>query len=250
MMARQEAFGAGPIGGQRLGARERQEDAWRVGVSPAIGPWAIVADGVGGHPDGDRAAQAAVGAMASHVLARDVELGPQEGESWLMAGMAAADAAVRRLAPSGSMGRRPATTLLTAVGFRDGVYLAHIGDSRAYLVRGVGVKPLTVDMTPAGDRVAQGVAAWETQNTAADGHILRACLGLDSLAVERLWVRWGPGDVLVLTTDGLNRIPLTAWPGLVRRPDPINAILDAHPWSDNATVALVPHPQSRLSRRP
>ena len=249
MMSRRHAIRTGPIGGQRLGDRDRQEDAWAVGVGEATGPWAAVADGVGGHPDGDRASQEAVAAVTPYLTSPDLGLRPEEWERWLMAGMEAADIAVRRLSPAGFVGRPPATTLVMAVGFRDLLCLAHIGDSRAYLVRGAAVKPLTIDMTPAGDRVAKG-DPWETQNTASDSNILRACLGMDPLTVDRISVAWRPGDVLVLTSDGLNSIPLTAWPGLIRQPDPIHAILDAHPWRDNATVALVPHPQSRLSRRP
>lgn len=53
-------------GGQALGQRRRQEDAWGGGIR-ARGAWAAVADGIGGHRDGDRASQIAIDAIRQHM---------------------------------------------------------------------------------------------------------------------------------------------------------------------------------------
>lgn len=230
-----------PLGGQRLGRRTRQEDAWAVGVSGASGVWGLIADGMGGHAHGDQAAKAAVAAMIPYVTQN-----PEPHDRWvpwLLRGIEAADSAVRRITPAA--GRPPGTTLLAAVGQYDHVWIAHVGDSRAYLLHGNHLQPQTTDMTPAGERFEAGQATWEEQNTARDSHILTACLGCGPVAVDCFAVRWEPGDLLVLTTDGLNPLPLNAWPALLRSPRPVEAVLEAQAWSDNATVAILPHPLSK-----
>lgn len=57
---------------------------------------------------------------------------------------------------------------------------------------------------------------WEEQNTARDSHILTECVGCGPVAVDCFAVRWEQGDMLVLTMDELNLLPLNAWPTFLR----------------------------------
>lgn len=223
-------------GGRVRGGRTRQEDAWGFGDIPG-GAWALVADGMGGHQAGDQASGAAADAIMQHCLDTSVPI--TDMEQWLRDGVKAAHRAVEALAGPRHGSGAPGTTLLWAVTHGDTCWFAHIGDSRAYLVRGRQVGSLTTDMTPAGQRVRDGRKPWEHQNTAPDGHILLSCLGHTPMVMEVFAVDWQPGDVVILATDGLNSVPLTRWPQLVRDSRSVTDILNLQPWSDNATLVFL-----------
>ncbi len=220
-------------GGQALGGPTRQEDAWESG-----GPWAAVADGLGGHAHGDQASRLALGALRAFIASRPLPDGPLD--LWMREGVHAAHRAVRALGHTTDP-RPPATTLLWAVAHGDQLWIAHVGDSRATLVRGSQVAPLTLDMTPAGERVGRQEAPWDTQNTAADAHQLISCLGIDPVTVEVFPVSWQAGDTVVLATDGLNPIPVGDWPDIVATPDPVAAALARGSFADNATLVVMHH---------
>ncbi|WP_306214725.1 MerR family transcriptional regulator [Actinoplanes sp. RD1] len=150
-----------------------------------------VADG--GGPHGDRAAAAAVAAF------RDLapELAPLEA---LDQGVRAADAAVRAL-PPGDDGA-PFTTLTALVWSGSRIGVAHIGDSRAYLLRGGELSRFTDDHS----YVQQLVDAGELPAAQALAHpqrpLLVRALGASGEADVSLRTAL-PGDRYLLCTDGL-----------------------------------------------
>jgi serine/threonine protein phosphatase PrpC len=230
--------------GQDVGQRPAQEDSWAVLLGEQV-LWAMVADGLGGHPLGQAASAVAVQA-AMGAVARCGGLGSQVGRvaHVLREAFRAAHAAVQALDREVAALLPPATTLLVAACLDPFVWIGHSGDSRALLVRGDGqVKHLTVDMTPAGERVEQGLQPWEHQNTAADRHLLLAVVGVDPSRVRLHRVLWQPGDHLVLATDGLNPLPEDAWPELLKAPSPAALAVERAQPQDNATVIVVAHPR-------
>lgn len=194
-----------------IGPRTRQEDATL--ITDLSNAWilAAVADGIGGHPHGDQAAPMALKTLQTLVQAfvpPDV-LDESAWFSVLQHQAVSMHATLRHAFPDDDPS--PGTTALWVFACSDRVWVGHIGDSRLTLVSPDGsVRPLTLDMTPAGDRVAHGQAPWEHQNTAPDAHILTSCLGAEFTRLHRFSVDWDPGDTLVLATDGLNGLPLTA----------------------------------------
>ena len=119
-----------------IGGRQRNEDSYT--VKEFDNGWLIaVADGLGGHPRGDEASQAAVAAIDDF----------QPGETITQADFVTIYRdACDRVDALRSHGRdvspnearfqftQPATTLTMAAGFNDEVWLVNLGDSRAYLV--------------------------------------------------------------------------------------------------------------------
>jgi protein phosphatase len=96
----------------------------------------IVADGLGGHEHGDIASQAAVRTMSAHLMAKYYEAffgiipaNPEESvREILESGVAKAHRVVEQRAPEGG------TTLTTVLIIGNRMSIAHVGDSRAYII--------------------------------------------------------------------------------------------------------------------
>jgi serine/threonine protein phosphatase PrpC len=109
-----------------------------------------------------------------------------------------------------------ATTLIVAWLEDNGVWLANLGDSRAYLIDDAGIDQLTVDGDLATSLLAAGAPPEEVAQLGPTGKALRECVGgcyrtpAGTLAIDEDRCRpavcfWPlvPGDILVLCTDGL-----------------------------------------------
>jgi protein phosphatase len=164
----------------------------------------VVADGMGGHARGDVASRIAVETL------RDTYYEPQRSEPLpeaLRVSVELANEAVYResrlLAGDAQMG-----TTLTALVIRDrDAFLAHVGDSRAFLVRGRQIRQLTEDHSLVAEMVRDGVLSSAEAEHHPNAHVILRALGIgEHVAVEVQ----GPlalrsGDTLVLCTDGLTR---------------------------------------------
>lgn len=162
----------------------------------------LVADGMGGHTAGqvasEIAAQAAVSALRTLVDAA-ASLTDKLRFSVAAANREILDTAERKPELSG-MG----TTLVALLAGPDRVALAHVGDSRAYLIRAGRIRQLTHDHS----LVAELVRQHEITAAAARGHphrhVLTRALGVRRL-VEPDLAELTPaeGDTFVLCSDGL-----------------------------------------------
>ncbi|WP_313071152.1 protein phosphatase 2C domain-containing protein [Melaminivora sp.] len=188
----------------RTGGRERNED--RMGYCyTRQSALFVLADGMGGHPRGEVAAQIAVQTVSAlfQRQARPALASPQD---FLPAALLAAHRQILRYAQRHGMERDgPRTTLVAAV-VQDGrACWVHCGDSRLYLVRGGQVLLRTRDHSH--DELHKAGATGPTRR--ANRHMLFTCLGAPSTP---LFDRAGPaplqqGDRLLLCSDGL-------WSGL------------------------------------
>jgi len=152
--------------------RSNNEDSYLVYLPPLqeaekMGLWAllVVADGMGGHALGELASQTAVKAFAESLFA-SLAKQPNEKEKALKDAIDHANNAVYRLAREEGKGR-PGTTLTALILGDDSFYIAHVGDSRAYLLRDGQLRQLTTDHTWVAQEVAQGrMSPSEVQNFA------------------------------------------------------------------------------------
>lgn len=227
---------------QHLGTRVTQEDAFAVWPG-RFAFWALVADGLGGHPLGEAASAVAIQAALGAILSLDTEPRLPNFSGALSRIFRVAHRSVRRMGEQVHLEAPPATTLLVAACRRNGIWLGHSGDSRAHLVHPDGtIRHLTVDMTPAGARVDDGIIPWEDQNRDPGRDFLLYAVGAGELNVSLRRVPWRPGDRLVLASDGLNDLADTAWQDLWQSPDPAKDALSRIAPGDNATVVTVTYP--------
>ena len=193
--------------------RENNEDAsfgmqWHsitVDERPDFG-FFIVADGMGGHLDGERAAGIAVQTLASDMLQRVYtpllrDFHASESPAILDALIAAAESANRAVVehvPGGG------TTLTAAAVVGNLAYLAHVGDSRAYLIQGGLIEQLTTDHTLV-QRLVQmkELTPEEAQHYPQKNVLYRAIGQNEDLKIERMIRALPPGARLVICTDGL-----------------------------------------------
>ena len=127
---------------QAVGARERQEDRCAVRALDGL-VVVVLADGMGGHADGDLAARDAVlSAMEAMVSRSHLLVGAEPDPNTLVAVLDdAVSAAVAAVEP---LGRGAGCTLLIALVWPDRAVLRQVGDSMAYMyLSPTGPHPLT-----------------------------------------------------------------------------------------------------------
>lgn len=105
-------------------------------------------------------------------------------------------------------GRRGMGTTLTSVAVLDNrAYLGHVGDSRAYLVRGSKIYQLTKDHSWVEEQLEKGLLKPEEAKNHEWRNLITRALGTKpQVAPDIVELDLQPGDVLVLSTDGLHGV--------------------------------------------
>jgi protein phosphatase len=182
-------------------ARDRNEDSFYGGAHVFA-----VADGLGGHNAGDVASRLAIEPMKA--LDRRLEdLPPDRVSDTLTDTVLEANRAVYRKAQDDAKVRGMGTTL-TAVAIGDGsAYLAHVGDSRCYLLRGSAINQLSSDHTLVARMVQEGKLSPEEAEVHPQRSILTRALGAEpDVDVDSLRIDLQRGDRLLLCSDGLSSV--------------------------------------------
>lgn len=169
----------------------------------------VVADGVGGHRGGELASEAAVtslvGFLGEAVRCFEHTDAGAEDEFLQLLERGVRDTHARIVTELGGARRAPATTLTMATVVWPRAYLVHVGDSRAYLLQRGRLRRLTRDQTMA--EYMMDVGAWtaETASRSPAGANLTSALGSSDMTPNIGLVDLGPGDTLLLCTDGLTK---------------------------------------------
>ena len=172
--------------------REGNEDAYAV-----LDSLFAVADGMGGHQGGEVASRIALETLERMSPSGDGE--PHLADVVKHANRNVLEAASKdpRLAGMG-------TTLTAALALDDGIHVAHVGDSRAYLLRDGDLRQLTIDHTVVQRLVDEGRITRNEADIHPQRSILTRALGVDQeVTVDEAVVDVEPGDRLLLCSDGL-----------------------------------------------
>jgi serine/threonine protein phosphatase PrpC len=179
--------------------REQNEDAPLADL-PLVG----VADGMGGHEGGEVASQLAVHTMRSWKERLEGRAG-RDATEILREAFTEANRVVFQKGTEDESLLGMGTTL--TMGWLDSgtLSLAHVGDSRAYLLRGDRLQQLTEDQTVAQEWVRRGRLSEEEAEASPHRHILLQAIGADTdkLDVETTTLSLRPGDRLLFESDGL-----------------------------------------------
>ncbi|MFY9647771.1 MAG: protein phosphatase 2C domain-containing protein [Terriglobales bacterium] len=162
-----------------------------------------LADGVGGQRHGEVASRAAVQeALAGFRRAKDGALHKDVVTQIVQA----ANARVcESEALSGRSGGGMASTIVVVALRFDRATVAHVGDSRCYLIRSGDAKPVTRDHTVVADQMRLGLLSAEEAAESSQRHVLSRSLGSNLFVnVDVDEIQLIAGDVLLLCSDGLH----------------------------------------------
>lgn len=161
-------------------------------------PLFAVADGMGGHEAGEVASEIAIETLVAQA-AEQIDVRN------LGRAVTAANRAVIRSAQNG-MGKPGMGTTMTAAaidGFK--LVIAHVGDSRAYLLHEGILQQITHDHSLVAELVSSGEITAEEARWHPQRSVITRALGSDIDMVPDLYeLRMSPGDRLLLCSDGLS----------------------------------------------
>ncbi|WP_137896577.1 protein phosphatase 2C domain-containing protein [Ramlibacter sp. 2FC] len=182
----------------RKGGREKNED--RMGYCyTRDSALFVLADGMGGHPDGELAAQLALQTVSA-LFQREARPTLSDVAGFLSSSLLAAHQQIIRHAADRGMLDTPRTTLVAAI-VQDGIAIwAHCGDSRLYVVRDGELLVRTRDHSYL-EHMARAGARVQPMNR----NILFTCLGSPTRPVFDISppLSLQQGDKLLLCSDGL-----------------------------------------------
>lgn len=177
--------------------RQRNEDS--VTARGGKTPFIAVADGMGGHNAGEIASKMAIGILAE-ALSQACEL-PAKA---LVSAVKLANKSIFERSRSDARCLGMGTTLTAAVFERDTVWIANVGDSRAYRLTGELLTQLTTDHSLVEELVAVGQLTREEAFSSPKRNIITRALGTDeNVSVDIFESIWLEGDILLLCSDGL-----------------------------------------------
>jgi PPM family protein phosphatase len=196
----------------RKGGREKNEDRMGYCYTRESGLF-LLADGMGGHPEGEVAAQLALQTISA-LYQKEAKPIVGDVSEFLATAIMAAHHQIIRYASEKGMLDTPRTTLVAAILQGSYATWAHCGDSRLYLVRHGELLTRTRDHSYLEQQTSAGIVRLDRVNR----NILFTCLGSPSKPVFDVTgpVALQQGDRILLCSDGL-------W-GSVTDPDIVRAL--------------------------
>ncbi|MFZ2488253.1 MAG: PP2C family serine/threonine-protein phosphatase [Anaerolineae bacterium] len=250
---------------------KNNEDAWAVfqadlqqGAALQLVQVAVVADGIGGNNAGEIASKIAVEKVELIMRSmRDLPIPARMARALQLANQEIYNTGQNSSATAG-MG----STMVMAAIVDDWLYVAHVGDSRAYLLRNGVVHRLTLDHTWAQEAIDIGRLSPEAARVHPNRNVIKRYLGVDeTLTVDHCiidinqvtqhhelaggWplveqLRLLPGDTLLLCSDGLtDELTDPEVQAVMQKYEPqmaaeqLVAMANAHGGRDNITVVVL-----------
>jgi PPM family protein phosphatase len=168
------------------------------------GPVAAVADGMGGHRAGEVASATAMEALKE--LAAGGPWGNEGAATRALKDVVVqANRRIYEMAAKDSSRAGMGTTLTALLEDGDTIHLAHVGDSRAYLLRDGELSQLTVDHTLVQRMRDEGRLTQEEAERHPQRSIITRALGIDpEVEIDLSTFKILPGDRILLCSDGLS----------------------------------------------
>ena len=161
-------------------------------------PLFAIADGMGGAQAGELASRLAAAAVGRG------EASDLTGGDRVVALIEAANRSVYERAAGDQSVSGMGTTMTAALVEDDQVWIGHVGDSRAYLLRDGGLEQMTEDHSLVAELVRSGRLTPDEAGDHPHRSVITRALGTDpDVAVDVMPVPTQPGDVFVLCSDGL-----------------------------------------------
>jgi len=167
----------------------------------------IVADGMGGHQGGELASRLAVRTVVNHVLSQLIlpaldDSATEALQPLMVSAVQAANQAIWDAAQA--LGSDMGTTCTAALLVGHSLYIAHVGDSRAYLFEPGGLRPLTTDHSTVGRLIQLGqIDPLEAREHPLRNQLYRTVGQQPHVPVDFIYQPVGQSSHLLLCSDGL-----------------------------------------------
>lgn len=181
--------------------RKKNEDSFLVDKRRGL---FMVADGMGGHKGGEVASK-----MAIELIDRmfNIQNNTKDYEQLLKEVIEKANYRIYEESQMRSDCSDMGTTLTTTFINKDSLLIAHIGDSRVYLIRDKKIYQLTEDHSLVGELLRNGEITSEMAQKHPHRNILTRALGTESkVEIDMQNYKLKQGDLLLLCTDGLTNL--------------------------------------------
>ncbi len=186
--------------------RESNQDAYAVGELPGEVAWAVVCDGMGGAAGGNIASALAVKVISDKITSCfNEKMRESSIKNLLDSAITAANIEVYDMADSHSELYGMGTTVVCAIVRQDTAYIAHAGDSRAYIAGNDEVKQITTDHSMVQDLVDRGKITAEEAEHHPNKNIITRAVGVDKrIDIDFDQFDLNESETLILCTDGLS----------------------------------------------
>ena len=201
-----KAFGMTHVGRQR----QHNEDSFLVEGTARL---FLVADGMGGHAAGEIASRIAVDSISEFIVHTKEDDGTwphaydehyKRSTNRLMAAVRMANTRVLEAMRKDARLRGMGTTVVACLADDDVMSFAHVGDSRAYLIRDKQLSRITNDHSWVFEQVQAGMLTEaEAEKHPLRNVITRALGGALQVTPDASEIETRPGDVYLLCSDGL-----------------------------------------------
>lgn len=195
------------IGNSDIGrVRETNEDAFRFGKYDDGSIWAVVCDGMGGVSGGRLASS-----IAADMVSRKIEKSYNKSmsgvsiENMLLSAITTANVTVfdRSAVENGLKGM--GTTIVACVVKGSTACIAHVGDSRAYIISGGAIRQITKDHSLVQEMLDKGQITKEQFDNHPNKNIITRVLGVDEeIEIDFDYVDVTENDIIILCSDGLS----------------------------------------------
>lgn len=160
-----------------------------------------VADGMGGHKGGETASALAVQVLKNLLCGRQPEL------RLLETAVAAANRRIRETGLENPDLEGMGTTLSLLWGSEAELWIAHVGDSRIYRMRGGELEQLTEDHSMVGEMLRNKLLTPEQARKHPYRNIITRAVGVDAVLTADIYpVDVQPGDLFLICSDGLSNM--------------------------------------------
>ena len=170
----------------------------------------IVADGVGGHKQGEVASLLATAIIYKYICDNSPDFSTSDlsediiKQHLITAVNKAHYGILKEVEEKGQEYQGMATTVVLAICRQDTLLVAHVGDSRAYLLDKADMAPLTIDHSLVNKLISSGTIKREDAKNHKFRHVITQCLGCDEYhGPDVSLYAWGQGKLLLLCSDGL-----------------------------------------------
>lgn len=228
--------------------RKTNQDDFACGIFPDGNAWAVVCDGMGGVNGGSIASSLAVKVISEKIMAGyDGNTDIAAIKKLLFFALSEGNSEVYRKALNDPELSGMGTTVICCISDKNNAYVAHAGDSRAYLINPKGTVLLTRDHSIVQEMLESGKLKPEEAQNHPQRNIITRALGVeDTLNIDFCEATLTDDSYILICTDGLtNLVEADTFSSVIRTAgldESVSSLIDManqNGGTDNITIVLI-----------